>query len=199
MGECFLNPLDLTNITSKLDLANGRIEGGSYREVRLSHLKDYCGDESAVKKVLATDDPVVYQVSSLEPASKEGDLHYGLGTLMPGKVGEEYYFTKGHYHSFRPAAEIYIGLEGSGLMLLEEEESGATKLVALGKNSVVYVPGYTAHRTINTGKVPLQYLGIYPANAGHDYGAIAERNFLTMVVEQAGRPTLVDRKEFLGA
>ena len=30
---------------------------------------------------------------------------------------------------------------------------------------------------MNTGNVPLTYLGVYPAKAGHDYAAIAGRNF----------------------
>ncbi len=81
-------------------------------------------------------------------------------------------------------------------MLLEEEPSGESRLVPLGKEQVVYVPGYTAHRTINTGSAPLIYLGVYPAGAGHDYGAIAERNFRKILVEQDGQPTLVDRTTF---
>ena len=44
----------------------------------------------------------------------------------------------------------------------------------LTPESAVYVPGHTAHRTINTGDMPLTYLGIYPARAGHDYGVIAD-------------------------
>jgi glucose-6-phosphate isomerase len=32
-----------------------------------------------------------------------------LGVLMPGKVGAEYFMTKGHIHAWRPAAEVYLG------------------------------------------------------------------------------------------
>jgi glucose-6-phosphate isomerase len=56
------------------------------------------------------------------------------------------------------------------------------------------VPGYTAHRTVNVGDEPLVYLGIYPANAGHDYGQIAKRNFRQMVLAGAQGPELVDRE-----
>jgi glucose-6-phosphate isomerase len=78
-------------------------------------------------------------------------------------------------------------------MLLEDENTGRSVLLPLGKGRIVYVPGYTAHRTMNTGSEPLVYLGIYPANAGHDYGAIAKRNFQKILVERSGRPTLIDR------
>jgi len=115
--------------------------------------------------------------------------------LMPGRIGREYFLTKGHLHEWREAAEVYVGLRGEGLMLLEDEETGRSRLLQLGAGRAVYVPGHTAHRTINSGTLPLLYLGIYPAAAGHDYGAIAERNFRKVVVEQDGQPVLLDRTE----
>ena len=69
-------------------------------------------------------------------------------------------------------------------------------MLPLQERTVVYVPGHTAHRTINTGDGPLIYLGVYPAAAGHDYGAIAERNFRKVVVEREGRPVMLDRAGF---
>lgn len=78
-------------------------------------------------------------------------------------------------------------------MLLEDEQTGESSLVSLCGGEIVYVPGYTAHRTVNTGSTPLAYVGVYPWNAGHDYGAIAERNFLKMVVHHDGQPLLIDR------
>lgn len=105
--------------------------------------------------------------------------------------------TKGHYHAWRKATEFYIGLQGSGVMLLEYEFTQETRMLPLTPNAVIYVPSHTAHRTINTGTDPLTYLGIYPALAGHDYGSIAERNFLHVVVEQMGVPALIDRVSYL--
>ena len=82
-------------------------------------------------------------------------------------------------------------------MLLQAEATGESRLIALGKNEVVYVPGHTAHRTINTGSEPLTYLGVYPARAGHDYGFIKEQGFAQVVVEVDGRPALRGREAFL--
>ena len=160
---------------------------------RLSDLRGLFIDEAAFDAALAKDDPVLYSVSSVEPASGEGQLHYGLGVLYPGCIGDEYFFTKGHYHSQRAAAEIYIGLQGSGAMLLEDEKSGEAKLVPLEANAVVYVPGHTAHRTINTGDKPLSYIGIYSSNAGHDYAPIAKNNFVHALVKRDGQPVLIKR------
>ncbi|MCC5839705.1 MAG: cupin domain-containing protein [Opitutales bacterium] len=166
------------------------------RPVVRRHLADLRGcfaDEAAFSGALATGNPLLYEVCAVEAAEGDGQLHYGLGILYPGKVGSEYYLTKGHLHAHRPASEVYIGLAGEGAMLLEDEATGASRLVPLGKGRIVYVPGHTAHRTVNTGAEPLVYIGVYPANAGHDYASIAERNFHKVVLERAGVPALVDR------
>lgn len=160
---------------------------------KLSDLRGCFSDKAAYEAALAAGDPLLYEVTAVEPASGDGQLHYGLGILYPGKIGDEYFLTKGHLHSHRPAAEIYIGLKGSGVMLLEDEATGESKMVPLRPNSAVYVPGHTAHRTANTGSEPLVYLGIYPSNAGHDYGAIAEKNFRMVIVERDGRPEMILR------
>lgn len=159
----------------------------------LADVRGCFADSAAYEAALAQGNPLLYEVSSVEPANGDGQLHYGLGIVYPGKIGDEYYLTKGHYHSHRPAAEIYIGLKGEGAMLLEDEATGETRMVPLRANSAVYVPGHTAHRTMNTGTEPLVYLGIYPSNAGHDYGAIAKKNFAKIVVERDGQPALIDR------
>ena len=159
----------------------------------LADLRGSFADTAAYEAALAQGNPLVYEVSAVEPAHGDGQLHYGLGILYPGTVGNEYYLTKGHYHTHRPAAEIYIGLKGEGAMVLEDEATGETRLVTLRANSAVYVPGHTAHRTVNTGTEPLVYIGVYPSNAGHDYGAIAKRNFRKIVVQRDGQPVLLDR------
>lgn len=186
-----LLPQDLS-VAYGLDSA--RIGDRPFVQRRLSDLRGCFADAAAFEAALAEGDPVLYEVTAVEPAHGEGQLHYGLGILHPGKVGDEYYLTKGHFHSFRPAAEVYIGLKGEGMMLLEDEASGETRMVPLGANQAVYVPGHTAHRTMNTGSEPLVYLGIYPSNAGHDYGSIAEKNFSHIVVERDGVPTLLPRE-----
>jgi glucose-6-phosphate isomerase len=189
--------LDTNSLFARFDPNTGALDGASYVERRLSDLRGCFADTQAYDDALAQGDPVVYRFGSLEPALGDGQLNYAIGTLMPGRVGAEYYLTKGHLHAWRPAAEVYLGLQGEGMMLLEDEATGATRAVPLVAHSAVYVPGHTAHRTINTGAVPLTYIGVYPAAAGHDYGAIAARNFASVVVSVAGQPTVIDRETFL--
>jgi len=186
-------PDPFQQLLHRYDPHTGEIPGVEPSERRLSQLRGSFADEAAYEAALTGDDPVVYRVAAVEPAHGPGDLHYGLGILYPGKIGNEYYLTKGHLHSTREAAEVYIGLAGEGHMVLEDEQTGQTRLEPLGAGKVVYVPGHTAHRTCNTGSGPLTYFGVFPANAGHDYGAIAERNFLKILVEENGQPVLKDR------
>jgi len=193
MKTSALATLTETDLFSALDLDQGMIQNRPRIERRLSDLRGSFRDSAAYEAALATGDPLLYAVTAVEPSSGDGQMHYGLGILYPGKVGDEYYLTKGHYHSHRAAAEVYIGLKGEGLMLLEDEATGESRMVPLRKDSVVYVPGHTAHRTVNTGAEPLVYLGIYPSNAGHDYGAIAQTNFRRVIVERDGLPVLESR------
>jgi len=180
-------------LTQYYNPETGELTGGSKVIRRLSDVRSAFHDQEAVDVILQDENPLLYEVVAVEPGDGAGDLHYGLGILYPGTVGNEYYLTKGHYHETREAAEVYIGLTGEGIMLLEDEHTGESRLEPLGAGKVVYVPGHTAHRTMNTGDTPLTYFGIYPSNAGHDYGALAERNFLKILIDQEGTPTLADR------
>lgn len=184
---------EISQLLARFDLETGTIEGRPRIERRLADLRGSFQDTREYERALTRGNPLVYSVASFEPDEAEGDLHCGLGVLQPGIIGDEYFLTKGHLHTWREAAEIYIGLSGSGAMLLEDESNRGSRMVLLHANSIVYVPGHTVHRTINTGEEPLVYLGVYPARAGHDYGAIARRNFRSVVVRRNGQPCLMPR------
>lgn len=187
--------LTVEQLLSRYDPATGELAGVPAVERRLADLRGCFADAAGYAAALAAANPVVYRVASVAPADGEGDLHYGVGCIMPGQIGGEYFLTKGHLHAWRPAAEFYFGLSGEGLMLLEDEASGESRLVPLRPHQAVYVPGRTAHRTVNTGRTPLTYLGVYPARAGHDYGVIAARNFRCVVVERNGQPVMIARPD----
>ncbi|MBX7123392.1 MAG: glucose-6-phosphate isomerase [Opitutaceae bacterium] len=184
---------DPNRILSHYNPATGELAGAKPVERRLADLRGCFANSAAYETALAAGNPLLYRVASVEPAVGEGDLHYGVGCLMPGKIGDEYFMTKGHLHAWRPAAEFYFGLTGEGVMLLEDEAAGESRIVPLLPHHAVYVPGHTAHRTMNTGTAPLTYLGVYPARAGHDYSTIAQRNFRHVVVERGGKPVMIPR------
>ena len=183
-------------LLSHFNPVTGEIPGAPMVKRHLNDLRGCFADTAAFDAAAAAGNPLLYSVGAVEPAGGAGDLHYGVGLLMPGKIGDEYYMTKGHLHSWREAAEFYIGLTGEGVMLLEDEATGESRMMPLRPNGVVYVPGHTAHRTMNVCHTPLSYIGVYPAKAGHDYGAIAGRNFRKVVVERDGKPVAVNRHEF---
>jgi glucose-6-phosphate isomerase, archaeal len=180
---------------SRLQTDNGLIEGGKHLVRHLSDLTDVFCDGAAFATALQVDNPIVYTVSSLDRTAGEGELHCGLGMILPGRIGNEYFLTRGHLHAWRPAAEYYIGLSGTGIMLLEGADGSDARWCELLPHTVVHVPGNTAHRTINTGDTPLTYLGVYSAEAGHDYTSIAGRNFRQVVVWTPDGPKVIDRKE----
>ena len=66
-----------------------------------------------------TGNPLVYAVEDLRPSTSLGDMIFGVTRMMPGKVGEEYFVTRGHLHAVANRPEIYYGESGTGLMLLE--------------------------------------------------------------------------------
>lgn len=183
----------LTDLLTQFDPATGTIPGVTPTERRLSDMRGSFVDNAAFEAALTEGDRVLYTTSSFEPESVEGALWLTVVCIHPGKIGDEYIQTKGHVHAWRPASEYYVGLRGQGLMLLEDEATGENLSVPLTPDSVVYVPGRTAHRTVNVGDEPLTYLCFYPWKAGHDYGAIAERNFRHVVVDVDGTPKVIER------
>ena len=189
--------LQVEELLARFDPVAGTVVGADAVTRTLSDMRGYYADTVAFDQAMAHANPVVYHVAAVEPAEGDGALHFGIGRIEPGRIGAEYFMTKGHLHAWRPAAEYYIGLRGSGVMLLEDEAGTQARMVQLKPHHAVYVPGFTAHRTINTGDEPLTYLGIYPAQAGHDYGVIAARNFRHVVVERDGAPVLVAREDYL--
>ena len=133
---------------------------------------------------------MVYEYHELGCPERAGDLAFGTTILYPGKIGEEYYFTKGHFHTVLETAEVYYTLDGEGYMVMENPEGDCIEM-PLSKNQVVYVPRRYAHRTVNTGKTPLVLFYTFAADAGHDYGTIETKGYHKLIVEKDGKPAIV--------
>ncbi|HEX7572937.1 MAG TPA: glucose-6-phosphate isomerase family protein [Bacteroidota bacterium] len=191
--------IPLSSLVSRIDIAAGSIDGCPVTRRTLSQMKDSFADRESCDAMLRLGDPVLYTVSTFECGEGAGELHCGLGVIHPGRVGEEYFMTRGHIHARREAPELYVGLRGSGIMLMQREDGSGSSTAELAGECLVYVPGNTAHRTINTGDEPLVYLGIYAADAGHDYESIRIRNFTDVVVRRGDRPSLVARSAFIAS
>lgn len=160
---------------------------------RLGDLGDIFNDREAYDAMPA--DQVIYEVESAFPVADgtEGGLFLGVTYVHPGKVGDEYFMTKGHFHKIRNRAEIYICMEGEGMLILMNEDHTHTWAEKMSPGSVHYINGHTAHRTANTGNSILSFGAVWPSDAGHDYETISENGFSKILVDMNGMPTLVNR------
>ncbi|KNC89329.1 glucose-6-phosphate isomerase family protein [Trabulsiella odontotermitis] len=150
------------------------------KTTRLADLSGVFADVSGWRH--ADPQQVVYDVEMLDTPSGSGELFTGVTHLYPGKVGDEFFMTRGHFHALREQGEVYFGLRGSGLLLLQDEQ-GEMRLEPVFAGSVHIIPGFTAHRLINTGTEILSALAVWSSNAGHDYAALAG-GFAWRVVEE---------------
>jgi glucose-6-phosphate isomerase len=158
----------------------------------LSSMKGQYHDETAYSALLARQDTLLYEVYYAERPEIAGELMSGLSIVHPGKVGDEYFMTKGHFHAVLETAEIYYTWRGEGLMLLETPE-GDWSAEELRPGNVLYIPPRWAHRSINTGREhDMVTFFVYPGHAGHDYGTIEQYGFRKLVVERDGRPCILD-------
>ena len=145
-------------------------------ERRLSDMAGAYEDQDAVARLLAGgQDPVIYTGYDADVPHAADHLPFRTTIISPGVVGSEFFMTKGHHH-YRDTAEIYVGMSGSGLMIMETR-AGDFARAELLPSSAVYVPPGWAHRTVNTANTPLAFLAIYPGDAGHDYESIERHGF----------------------
>lgn len=158
----------------------------------LSAMNGQYWDQEAYDHLLAIEDIVLYEVYEIKRPEVAGELLHGISIVHPGKVGDEYFMTKGHFHTVLDTAEVYYCQKGQGVMVMETPE-GDWAVEPLNPGCVLYVLPRWAHRSVNTHPdEDLVTFFVYPGNAGHDYGTIEEQGFRKLVIEQNGRPTIID-------
>lgn len=170
-----------------VDIESGHLLGtGSSYKKRLRDLAGSYADAEAFEKLLQTrGDEVVYEVTDHKPNSNPGDLITGVTRMSPGKIGNEYFLTRGHIHARIDRPELYFGLKGRGLMLMESPD-GQTQTLEISANVACYVPPRWIHRSINIGDGDFVMLFCYPADSGQDYDIIAQSNGMKLRVVDDG-------------
>jgi glucose-6-phosphate isomerase len=164
---------------------------------RLSSMRGQFADAQAYAAQLEKEDVVLYEVYELKRPELAGELLHGISIVHPGKVGDEYAMTKGHFHMVLQTAEIYQCLKGEGAMVMENPE-GNWAVEELRPGRILYVPPRWAHRSVNTGRQEdLVTFFVYPGHAGHDYGTIETQGFRKLMVEVDGRPQIADNPRWL--
>lgn len=194
MESSAIRPASLAVLTPplSLDWPRGAIAGESVRESfkTLRNLASIFHDGAAFARLDPTRE--VYRVRSCLPVSPgtEGGLFWGVTVLQPGKVGDEYFMTHGHYHANPTRAEYYATVSGNG-MLIRMDAERRTWGEAMVAGSLHYIRGEHAHRVANTGSVPLVFWACWGSDAGYDYRTIAERGFGARLVERDGQPVFL--------
>lgn len=170
----------------RLEWTTGDLSGGPLlrKSTCIQDLTGIFSDERARQSLAG--ERIVYEVEMLNTSPVEGELYTGITHLYPGRVGHEYFMTRGHFHAHREQGEVYFGLRGVGLLLLQNEQ-GEVRLEKVFTGSVHIIAGYTAHRLINTGDEVLSALAVWPTLAGHDYQALA-KGFNVRVFEENQQP-----------
>jgi len=169
-----------------LSAASGALTSRTGRyEKRLSDLAGLYADAAAFAQALRAGDRVVYAVEEVRPSQRAGDIAFGTTWMEPGRIGAEYFLTRGHIHAIADRPETYRGEAGRGLMVMEAPD-GRVETREVTPGAMVYVPGFWVHRTVNIGTEPLVMTWCYPADAGQDYGIIARSNGMAVRIVANG-------------
>lgn len=162
----------------------------------LANMKGMFSDQATYDALLAQENSLVYEFFDMGVPETSGNVAYGTSITYPGKVGDEYFMTKGHFHTVLDTAEVYYCLRGHGYMLMENPE-GDWEAQELTPGKAVYVPGRYAHRSVNVSPdEPLITFFAFPGHAGHNYGAIETQGFRKLIVERDGKPAFVDNPKW---
>lgn len=188
--KTILNPF-----TMFFDLKNGMSNESKTTKRYLSNMKGMFADEAALDKAVQENDSLIYEFYELSMPETEGDLLFGTSITYPGKVGDEFFMTKGHFHTILDTAEVYYCLSGHGYMLMEDPE-GNWDAQELTPGKAVYVPPTYAHRSINVGNDPLVTFFVFRADAGHDYGTIETKGYRKLLVEKDGKVEIIDNPKW---
>nr|WP_244266931.1 glucose-6-phosphate isomerase family protein [Pseudovibrio stylochi] len=158
-----------------VDPINGKLGncGRTYQKKLRDLTQLYADSEAFEQAVQEQGDRIVYQVQDQHPEQQRGDLIFGVTYMQPGRIGDEYFLTRGHIHAIANRPEIYYGESGEGVMLMESPE-GETRVIEIKPRVLCYVPPFWIHRSVNTGATPFVMSFTYPSDSGQDYGVIAQ-------------------------
>jgi len=122
----------------KVDVARGELAGATNRYVKTyADLDGLYEDAGAFRALVAKAgaDTLAYEVTDFKPSEDAGDLIIGVTRMRPGKVGREYFLTRGHIHARANRPEMYYGERGHGVMLLESPE-GEVRTIEIGPRTL---------------------------------------------------------------
>jgi glucose-6-phosphate isomerase len=184
---------------AQIDWLTGTMSGTAVQQATktLKELTEVFYDTDALRRM--DESTVVYRVQWTEPVTQgtTGGLFWGSTIIEPGRVGDEYFMTHGHFHKKRDRGEYYGTIGGKGLLVLVDEFR-ATRTEAMFPGSLHFIAGGLAHRVVNTGDEPLLFWACWPSDAGHDYASIKAEGFGARVLLRDGRPAVIHERGSMG-
>lgn len=190
------NSNNLKSLAIRFNLEDGLSPDLKSTKRMLSAMDGMYLNNNELKEMIKDEDILVYEFYELGIPEDPGELAYGTTILYPGKVGDEYFMTKGHFHSKMNTAEIYYCLKGHGYLLMENPE-GDVELREMTPGVSVYVPPRFAHRSINISEIePFIMFFVFRADAGHDYKTIETKGFRKLIIEIDGKPKVIDNPKW---
>jgi glucose-6-phosphate isomerase len=85
-------------------------------------MQDYFSNHTAIQPILAHSNPLIYEYWEMEYSGSGNGISFGMTRIQPGQIGNEYFFTKGHFHADGSGDEMHMTLDGQGLVLLLDRE-----------------------------------------------------------------------------
>ncbi len=190
------NSNNLKSLAIRFNLEDGLSPDLKSTKRMLSAMDGMYLNNNELKEMIKDEDILVYEFYELGIPEDPGELAYGTTILYPGKVGDEYFMTKGHFHSKMNTAEIYYCVKGHGYLLMENPE-GDVELREMTPGVSVYVPPRFAHRSINISEIePFIMFFVFRADAGHDYKTIETKGFRKLIIEIDGKPKVIDNPKW---
>ena len=183
---------DFTPPEIQIEWLTGTMHGAAVHQATktLGDLAGIFHDSDSFRRM--DESTVVYRVQWAEPVAQgtAGGLFWGSTIIQPGRVGDEYFMTHGHFHAKRDRAEYYGAISGKGLLVLVDEDR-AIRTEAILPGSLHFIAGGLAHRVVNTGDEPLLFWACWPSDAGHDYASIRIKGFGARVLLRSGGPAVI--------
>lgn len=121
--------------------------------------------------------------------------------IAPGKIGEEFTKTFGHYHLQNAPVETYKVVEGEGVLQLQKggvEQVEEVVLVRAKSADQIRIPEEYGHSWSNVGSTPLVLLDDWSAaHTPADYEPLEKAHGMAYyIVEQDGQPTPVPNPNY---
>jgi len=181
--------LELSTVAARTD--------GMHGVRHLSHMSRTFANKCSVHETLARVDPLIYEYWEFANGRDASALNYGLTRITPGTIGREYHMTRGHFHlSHSDADEVYLVLQGAGLLLLQSS-TGDSRVLEMRPQSMYLSPAGWAHRAVNCGQEDLLFFAVWPGLVEGDYESVERGGFPLLVVRGANGPDAVANPSFL--